>query len=944
MNAATTPAHADTEEEISALIATLHATGKRLEELTGGEVDAVADSEGGTFLLRRAQERLRHRQAAKQAAILDALPAHIAMLDAQGVILTVNEAWRQFAGKNVLQHPDYTVGLNYLEVCENAQGDEAEDARAVAEGIRAVLDSGGDFAFEYSCHSPTEQCWFLLRVTPLAVTGPRGAVVMHINITERKLAEEAMQKQQTELRVLFDLMPAMIWFKDTQNGILRVNRRVAESAGRSVEEIEGKPSLEIYPEDAARFYADDLEVILSGVPKMGYVESVQHSPGQTVWVQTDKVPYCDRDGKVIGIVVMAQDITARKNAEMEVRFSEQRYRSLMEATTAIVWDTPASGMFEVVQPRWADFTGQSFEEYRGWGWLSAVHIDDQRETARIWSAAVASRSIYKVEHRLRTRDQTYRHMMVHAVPILGEDGSIRQWIGIHTDVTERKQAEQHIAEQAALIDESRDAITVCDLDRRITFWSKGAERLYGWNSDEAKGCLAHKLFQMDAEKLKTADKTVRETGEWNGEILKTARRGTVLTVDGRWTLMRDPQGRPHSILMTDTDVTERKKIEKQFLRSQRMESIGTLAGGIAHDLNNVLAPILMGVDFLKMKYPDATVILDRFETCANRGAAMVRQLLTFAKGAEGERVSVQTAHLVTEIKELMLGTFPKNIQLEVSCEPGLPTVLGDASQLHQILLNLCVNARDAMASGGTLTLEAWSLDVDATFAAAVPDARPGRYVVLQVRDTGTGIPPAVLERIFDPFFTTKGPDKGTGLGLSTVMGIVKGLGGFLQVYSTPGEGSTFSVHLPAEVNAGDLKRLADVDAPRSGQGETILLVDDEAGVLEVGRLVLTALNYKVVTAIDGTEGLVKAIQHRDELRAVITDMHMPHMDGLAFARAFRRVLPDTPVIIGSGRLDAPTIEELKLLCITHRLDKPYTQHVLASMLSKVLAVGKVHDS
>jgi CheY-like chemotaxis protein len=241
-----------------------------------------------------------------------------------------------------------------------------------------------------------------------------------------------------------------------------------------------------------------------------------------------------------------------------------------------------------------------------------------------------------------------------------------------------------------------------------------------------------------------------------------------------------------------------------------------------------------------------------------------------------------------------------------------------------------------MPTGGTLTVEARRLYVDAIFAATSLDAKPGRYVVLRVRDTGTGIPAALLERIFDPFFSTKGPEKGTGLGLSTVMGIAKGLGGFLHVESTPGEGSTFDVHLPAEMEDFNSQRAPAVEPDRGGQGETILLVDDETGVLEVGRLVLTDLNYKVLTAIDGAHGLVKAIEHSRELRAVITDMHMPHMDGLAFVHALHRVLPDIPVIIGSGRLDDAIAEELKLLGVTERLDKPYTQPMLAAMLTKVM--------
>jgi CheY-like chemotaxis protein len=316
---------------------------------------------------------------------------------------------------------------------------------------------------------------------------------------------------------------------------------------------------------------------------------------------------------------------------------------------------------------------------------------------------------------------------------------------------------------------------------------------------------------------------------------------------------------------------------------------------------------------------------------------MVRQLLTFAKGAEGERVLLRPGHLVKELEHLMKGSFPKNLQLVVKCDPKLPTVLGDATQLHQVLLNLCVNARDAMPHGGTLTLEAQHMEMDAEYASSMPDAKPGKYLVLRVRDTGTGIPPEILDRIFDPFFTTKGPDKGTGLGLSTVMGIVKGHGGFLQVDSPPGQGSTFTAYLPAADAGSDTELVTKAAVEFRGQGETILLVDDEPAMRKMARAVLRRLNFKPLTATDGADGLMQVAQHRTELRAIITDVHMPHMDGLAFVRALRRMLPDIPVMVVSGRMEDTVAGEFKTLGVTSRLDKPFTEVQLAEALKNLLA-------
>ena len=316
---------------------------------------------------------------------------------------------------------------------------------------------------------------------------------------------------------------------------------------------------------------------------------------------------------------------------------------------------------------------------------------------------------------------------------------------------------------------------------------------------------------------------------------------------------------------------------------------------------------------------------------------MVRQLLTFAKGAEGERVVIRVERLVREMEKLMTSSFPKNIQMIVSCAAELPTVLGDATQLHQVLLNLCVNARDAMPTGGTLTLEAFSTMVDEAFASTVSDAKPGRYMALRVQDSGTGIPKEIIERIFDPFFTTKSPDKGTGLGLSTVMGIVQSHGGFLQVSSQDGQGSTFIAYLPVHTAGNDLEKTPAPEASCPGHGETILLVDDESAVREMACVVLQRLNFKPVTATDGADGLLLAMRHQAELRVIITDLHMPHMDGLAFVRVLRLVLPDVPVVVASGRLEDPQAAEMKALGVTHRLDKPFTEAQLVEVLQNILA-------
>jgi PAS domain S-box-containing protein len=523
-------------------------------------------------------------------------------------------------------------------------------------------------------------------------------------------------------------------------------------------------------------------------------------------------------------------------------------------------------------------------------------------------------------------------------------GQPKAVLSIHTDITERKAAalavqrsEERFRELAENIQE---VFWITDpAKNQMLYISPAYEKIWGRTCaslNESPQQWLDAIHPDDRARVLEAVATKQVRGEYNEEYRIQRPDGTVRWIHDRAFPVRDENGEVLRIVGTAEDITERRQHERLAQRSQRLESIGTLAGGIAHDLNNALAPIMMSVELLRMQYPGESEVLDMIENGSKRAADMVRQLLAFAKGAAGERVSVQPGRLVKELEKLMKGSFPKNIQLVVRGDAQLPTVLGDATQLHQVLLNLCVNARDAMPHGGTLTLEAQRLDVDAAYASAVPDAQPGTYVRLRVRDTGTGIPPEILDRIFDPFFTTKGPDKGTGLGLSTVMGIIKGHGGFVQVYSQRGQGSTFAAYLPVEGAGSDPGQVTLAAVEFRGQGETILFVDDEAAVRQMARMVLQRMNFKPLTATDGADGVIQAAQHRTELRAVITDQHMPQMDGLMFVHALRQILPDIPVVVASGRMEDAVVEEFKTLGVTTRLDKPFTEAQLAAALKTAL--------
>jgi len=382
-----------------------------------------------------------------------------------------------------------------------------------------------------------------------------------------------------------------------------------------------------------------------------------------------------------------------------------------------------------------------------------------------------------------------------------------------------------------------------------------------------------------------------------------------------------------------------KKMEAQSLRVQRLESIGTLAGGIAHDLNNVLAPILMAVEILREKITDETgrKILSTLEASAQHGAALVKQVLAFARGIEGRRIMVNPVHLLHDIQNIIRDTFPKNITFSFAPDHDLWTTTGDPTQLHQVFTNLCVNARDAMPHGGRLTVTIENIVLDEVYADMNPESKPGVYVMVKVTDTGTGIPPKDMERIFEPFFTTKEVGKGTGLGLSTTMAIVRSHGGFITVYSEIGKGTTFKVYLPADTTTKSVEASALERAQLPcGNGELVLVVDDEESIRLIAQATLERFGYRVLLAANGAEAVAVYAQHRNEIAIVLTDMAMPAMDGASTLIALKAMNPQVKVIASSGLTANLENTQAVKAGFGYFIPKPYTAEVMLNILAKAL--------
>lgn len=759
----------------------------------------------------------------------------------------------------------------------------------------------------------------------------RAGMIMDIHET-RRLREEAETLARRQTAILESITDAFFTL-DSQWRFQYVNAEAERLLERQRDALLGASIWEEFPEatDLAFF-----EAYHRAVETSESVEFTEYFPPLSTWFKVTAYPSAE------GLAVYFRDTTEEQEAIEALRSREERFRHLSNATHEAIfdWDLEEdtiwwnAGIEKLLKVRRSDVGNDPAI------WNEYLHPDDLERALRVVRGAIeGDRSSWSLEYRLMPAGGETIHVLARGSIIRDESGRALRAIGGISDETDRVKAEAEIRELATLINKAQDAIIVRDANDCVIYWNESAERIYGYSRKEAMGRFVGELLYDDPRPFYKATAETIENGEWVGELKQRTRSGESIDVEGRWTHVHNAQGQTKSILAINTDITHSKRLEDQFLRAQRMETIGRLAGGIAHDLNNVLAPILMTVTMIREGIDDPDILddLDTVESCVHRGSNMINQLLTFARGTEAERIPIDLSDIALDVERIVVETFPKSISFSVTRDPNLWLVYAVPTQMHQVITNLCINARDAMTYGGDMSLSLENVVVDEVYAEMNYDAAAGPYVLLTVHDTGTGMTPEQLDHIFEPFFTTKAVGEGTGIGLSTVHAIVKKHEGFIHVYSEPDKGSRFKIYLPADLDAeASEAAVIDESALPRGHGEVILVVDDEETIRDVARRTLERYGYSVCLAANGAEAVAIFARDPSKIDLVLTDMMMPIMDGPATIIALKCIDPGLTIIGSSGLSSSGQVAKAHDAGVKFFVPKPYTSETLLRTVAEAL--------
>ncbi|MCX8116574.1 MAG: PAS domain S-box protein [Desulfobacterota bacterium] len=768
-------------------------------------------------------------------------------------------------------------------------------------------------------------------------------------VRKRKEAEERAKASADHWRATFDaiLDPTALFGID--GTVRECNRAFSDFLGRGSDELIGERCYRLIHK--TEDYMKGCPLLLS--LRSGLQETLEMSVDhKTFLVVVD--PVKDPDGKITGFVHVMRDVTELKKKEEALRESEERYRNLVEGSFDGIFIQKGPKIIYVNQ-RLCEMLGYDRSEMIGMDHWLVYHPDDQgltraRAEARMRGEAVPER--YEV--KLQRKDGSFFHGEISARRIvIGEEPGVQVWV---KDITERKRSDERIRSSEeryrTLVESIADGILLLDPARRVISCNRAFSHLFGYELGEMEGKSIRIIHASDESYHafgKIAYPIVKEKGFFRGEWNFVRKDGSEIPMEVALSPIQGHDGSIKGYVSVLRDITERKRAERdmallqeQLRQSQKMEAIGRLAGGIAHDFNNILT-VMKGVcqlSLLDLREDDPLYgNLKEIDQSVERAADLTRQLLAFGRKQIMDMRVLDLNGVVKGLEKMMKRIIGEDIQLLTYLTENVGRVKADIGQIEQVIVNLVVNARDAMPQGGTLTIETANVDLDEEYAKRHVGVNPGPYVMLSISDTGVGMTPEVKERIFEPFFTTKERGKGTGLGLSTVYGIVKQSGGNIWVYSEPGQGTTFKIYLPRVDEPPPEERREEVTREIPVGGETVLVVEDEEAVRKLAVRFLKKLGYRVLEASDGGEALLLCEKHPDPIHLILSDVVLPGINGREVVERLQKIHPEARALFMSGYTDNVIVHFGILEGGVEFLQKPFTLEKLARKVREVLDKG-----
>ncbi|MBL7132623.1 MAG: PAS domain S-box protein [Phycisphaerae bacterium] len=892
----------------------------------------------------RAQEALVHERNLLHS-LMDNVPDHIYFKDTQSRFTRINKA---LAGAFGLDGPAEAVGKTDFDFFTD---EHASEARADEKNVMAA-DRAMPPKEEKETWPDGRETWVSTTKVPLHDADGRiiGTFGISRDVTRRRHAADASQRHREELQLILDTVPATIWFKDTENRFLRVNKAAAESVGMSAEQIQGKSAYEMFPEEAEGYYRDDLEVMSSGKPKMGIVEQLQTARDRKIWVRTDKVPYRDPQGRIAGVIVFAVDITDRKRAEQELAHERYLLATLMNNTPDHIYFKDDQSRFMRMSKAQATrfglddpsgAIGRTDFDFFGLEHAEKAYADEQ-EVMRTGNPLVG------MEERETWLDGRETWVSTTKVPLRDADGNIVGTFGISRDITDRRLAQEALRESEEkfrlAFENARDAIFWADPETTlISNCNKAAEMLLEKSRDQIIGqpqASLHppedaaryaEMFRRHIEGGGAVDDEA-EVGTASGKRVPVHISASVTSIGGRSLI----QG-------IFRDITRRKEVEDQLRHAQKMEAIGKLAGGVAHDFNNQLT-IVKGYTELLLRQlddEDTRAAMQEIRDAAERAARLTTQLLAFSRKQVLNPEVINLSRVLANMADPLSQMIGEDIRLSIVPDDTLGNVRADRMQVEQAVMNIMINARDAMPDGGQLTLETANVELAGALVNTRPDALPGRYVMLAITDTGSGMDAETLEHVFEPFFTTKPAGEGTGLGLAMVYGFVKQSGGTVHAYSEPGRGTTLKIYLPRVDEPAEQTAELQADSQSGPAGtETILVVEDNEAVRQLVVRVLRECGYTVLESSRGQEAMPLGRSYQNTIHLLITDVVMPGMNGPELARRLKSHREDMQVLYISGYTGDAIVDRGVVDLAARVLSKPFTPDLLARTVRDLLDEGR----